>query len=135
GATEREVLGDGGVEHEASAQAVLGEVSEPAGEARPRRGARDVAFADPDRAARDGEEARDHARELALAVAVDPRDADDLAGAHVKCRDLERPHRDIAQLERARRALSWLHDDAGRGQLRADHRASDRADVERAALR
>ena len=76
---QREVLGEVEVQHEAAPVAVLGDVAD-AGLARAARvGAGDRLAADADVARRDVPQAGDRLDELALAVAVDARERDDLA--------------------------------------------------------
>ena len=90
GAAEREVVGDRRVEHEPAVLAILGDVREPGVEPRARR--RRARRRDRRRwtSPACAHEPGDRERELALAVAVDAGDADDLAGAH---REVDRAER------------------------------------------
>ena len=87
---QREVLGEREVQHEPTPLPVLGDMADSLVEHRPRARAGDVLAAEEDAPSRGAPEPRQGVDELRLAVAVDSRDADDLASS-----DLER---DVAHL-------------------------------------
>src|SRR3990170_6953472 len=127
---EDEVLGQGEVEHETVALAILRDVPEPGVQRSARARVRHVLPGDDDAAPRRMADAGNRVDELRLAVAVDPGDADDLAAAHLE-RDapdgLEPAVVEDAQalhleqdLPRARRALLHLQE-----HLATDHEARE----------
>ncbi len=134
-APEREVLGDRRVEQQAAVVAVLVYVRESRGQSRARRRPRDARSRDLDRPARDRQEPRDRARELALPVAIDPRDADDLARANHEANSFEPDRIHVAQLEHGLRVIARRRDALRWRKIRADHRARDRAGIERRLAR
>ena len=81
---QRDVLRDRELEHEPAPLAVLGDMPHSRVEHLPGRGVAELAACDPNRAAPHRAQARDRVDQLGLPVAVDARDADDLAGANVE---------------------------------------------------
>ena len=81
---QREVLREREVEDETATMPILGDVADSRVEALLAALARHVLPADDNRPVRGVPEAGDRVHELALAVAVDPREPDDLASAHLE---------------------------------------------------
>ena len=127
---QAEVLGEREVEHEAAAVAVLGDVADAGVELAADVGVRDVGAVDADRAGQRAAQAGERLDELALAVVVDARDADDLARAHLQREPADRGQAaivldlELLDLEQRRARLGALLGDPEE-HVAADHQARE----------